>query len=1138
MTTRIKRRALLIATTLVTFPALARENSISASGPEPTLEEQFRSPPIAARPLVWWHWMNGNITKDGIAKDLAWMKRVGIGGLQNFDANISTPQIVDKRLGYMSPEWKDAFRFAVTEADRLGLELGIAASPGWSETGGPWVTPADGMKKLTWSTTDVVASKRSDHLLNAPPSVTGPYLSAAREHAEGPMSPKQDPGKQVPTYYRDIAVLGIPIGQNNDLQPEAAASLNGPLSSFPLTDGDLGSFVNLSATVAGKPNELRYSYKSLVTVQSVTLFIAGQGNNYFGPAFAPRLESSLDGVAWNIIGKIPVGKIPSTISFAPVEARHFRVVFAKAPQSFGGMSLPPAGVDMAAFGPLLGGASGPAGLKISDWRLSSAPAVDQFEAKAGFEVRPDYHSLSAGIPDITGVDPSKIIDLTRYMTPDGKLTWTPPKGRWRILRLGYSLTGATNTPATPEATGLEVDKYDAASVRRYLEHYLGSYKSAVGDAMIGRHGVRSIITDSIEAGDSNWTPMMIDQFKRLRGYDPTSWLPALTGVIIGSRSLSDKFLYDYRRTLSDLIASEHYGTIAAVAHEHGLKVYGEALENGRPSLGDDMEMRRYADVPMAAMWTFGRREAPRPSLLGDMRGAASVAHVYGKKVVAAESLTSALAPWAFSPSDLKRVIDLEFVSGVNLPVIHTSVHQPRDDKFPGLSLFFFGQFFNRHESWAELAKPWIDYIARNAFLLQQGRNVADIAYFYGEDAPLSALYANGPLKDVPIAHAWDFINADAVAGALANAGRELVTPGGARYSAVYLGGSSRHMTLPTLRKLSELVKDGGTIIGLKPIADPSMAPDDAEFAAIVGKLWAGTEITTFGEGKVIATGDVNAALARLGVAPDFQFSGDSSKADIPFVHRRFESGDSYFLVNRSGKTQVGKARFRVAGMVPELWYPETGLTEKVSYTTENGQIVIPLTLQSDEAVHVLFRTKSRNDHANIVAATLSAGSELSGSWDLLFEKGRGAPPTKTLDKLAPLHESVEPGVRYFSGVATYQKKFRAPREWKAGEALYLDLGTVNDVVEVWVNGSLAGSAWHAPYRIDIGRAAKAGENNLEIRVANLWINRLIGDAQAGAKKVAWTSIPTYVASAPLRPSGLVGPVKLFHEIRATPPKLP
>jgi hypothetical protein len=1132
----MKRFALIAAMALTAAPALAQDGPASIAAP--SLEDQFRDPPNSARPRVWWHWMNGNVTKDGIAKDMAWMKRVGIGGLQNFDANLRTPQIVDKRLVYMTPEWKDAFRFAASEADRLGLELAIAASPGWSETGGPWVKPEDGLKKVVWSETDLAPGKRFSGKLASPPQVTGPFQSITAVGDIGSMlgGEKTPPP---PVHYGDIAVLAYPVPTLVAAPSPAFAGSDGkPVAAGPLEDTDLTTAIDL-AKVAGAPELLSVRYPAAHTVRAATLFVPGAASLFTGAPYLPKLEASDDGQTWRPVAELPVGTVPTTVAFAPVTAKQFRLVFT--PVKGGGFALSPGaeGVDLLGLGAAMGpigtlGAAKP--VQIAEFRLLGEDRIDRAETKAGNSISQDYYALAKALPEAAAIDLAKVVDLTARLGADGTLNWTAPtlpKGqRWRVVRLGHSLLGTTNHPAPPEATGLEVDKFDGPAVRRYMEHYLGMYRDASG-GLIGARGVRALLTDSIEVGAANWTPEMIAQFKRLRGYDPTPWLPALTGAVIGSRAKSDGFLYDYRRTLADLMASEHYGTVAAVAHENGLKVYGEALEDHRPSLGDDMAMRRHADVPMAALWTYPRQDGPKLSYLADMKGAASVAHVYGQNLVAAESMTASMSPWAFGPRDLKRIIDLEFVTGINRPVVHTSVHAPTDDKKPGLSLFIFGQYFNRHESWAELATPWVDYLSRNSLMLQQGRNVADVAYFYGEEAPLTGLYGDKQVADAPTRYAYDFVNADALSGALANDGAELVTPGGARYRAIYLGGSSRQMTLPTLRKLAALVEGGATVIGQKPAANPSLAGDAAEFAALTAKLWAGAD-TRVGQGRVLATSDVEAALGTIGVAPDFRFTG-LPDSEIPFVHRRLAAenggGDSYFLANRKDRTETIEARFRVTGKAPELWHAETGTSEPVSYRTENGETVIALTLAPDESVHVVFRKPAQADSLMYRKLVPVEVGKVSAPWQVTFEAGRGAPATATFAQLAPLDENADPAIKYFSGIATYTSSFTAPQGWKPGQPLWLDLGEAREVAEVSVNGKLAGHAWHAPYRIDIGKVAKVGRNTVQVRVANLWVNRLIGDKQPGATPVTWTALPTYTAKAPLRRSGLIGPVTLLGQPR-------
>ena len=1096
-------------------------NAATDSDRDPLLSA-FQQPPDEARPRVWWHWMNGNVTEDGIAKDLAWMKRIGIAGAQTFDANIRTPQIVDHRLVYMTPEWKKAFRFAASEADRLGLELAIASSPGWSETGGSWVQPADALKKLVWSETRIDGGKPFTGRLPQPPSVTGPFQWLASKEEVPNSSASSKTG-----YYTDVAVLAFPVEEPIATSAVTRDFKGELIDARALTDGDISTEIRVPvASAAGAERWITFEYETPQTFRSARLFAPKATNKLLGSLFTPRLEASEDGKAWRAIAEVPIASVPTTAGFAPVTARHFRLVLKPRIEALG---------NLMQFGSAFKNMMGPAGIQsffgqptpIAEFSLSAENRIDRAEAKAAYSLEPDYQALSRDVPDTAGIDPSRVVDLTARLRPDGTLEWIPPAGRWSVLRLGSSLTGATNHPASPEATGLEVDKFDGDAVRRYLDHYFGMYRDASG-GLIGKRGVRAIVTDSSEFGTANWTPKMVAQFQHLRGYDPTAWLPALTGIIIGSRLQSDRFLADFRRTLADLHATEHYGTIAKVAHENGLKVYGEALEDKRPVIGDDLDLRRFADIPMAAMWTYEREAGPRLTLVADIKGAASVAHVYGQNVVAAESLTAAGPTWGWSPAELKRIIDLEFALGINRPVIHTSVHSPVDDKVPGLSLGGIGQYFNRHESWAEMAKPWIDYMARNSLLLQQGRNFADVAYFYGEEAPITGLWGERPISDAPRSNAYDFVNAAVLADAMKNDGTELVTPGGARYRALYLGGQSDQISLPTLRAIARLVRGGGTVIGSRPTGNPSLAGDAAEWTTLVDQLWSGQEQTLFGKGRVIAAKDVESGLKASGVAADFRYSSDKPDSEILFNHRRLTDGDSYFLTNRKDRSEAIEARFRVTGKAPELWHAESGETQPISYRIEGGETVVTLTLRADEAVHVVFRKAATAKAMNVLPPRISSAERMDGPWTVRFQQDRGAPSSITMSTLAPLNQSSDPGVRYFSGTASYQRTFRPPSGWKPGKVLKIDLGTARDVAEVWINGKLAGSAWHAPYQVDVSRLVRRGENRLEIRVANLWVNRLIGDAQPGAKPITWTGLQPYGPNAPLRDAGLIGPIALIQ----------
>lgn len=1081
--------AATLATIAVADVACGATSGVAVAGD--TLERGFSEPPRGARPRVWWHWINGNVTKEGIAADLAWMNRVGIGGVQTFDIGLTQRVVVDRRLAYMTPEWKEAFQFAASRSNELGLEMTVASSPGWSETGAPWVSPSQGMKKLVWSEMELVGGKAFHGKLPQPPAVTGPYQKMALS-------------SQASTYYGDSCVLAYPEADlPEEIQPHYTAANGQDLDSGPLLDDSLESTAMVPSGGPGEPPTAVMTFEVPQTIRSARIYIRNAKTLFTEPTLQPRLEVR-EAAGWRKLADMPVSFVPTTVSFSPVTAREFRVVVA--PNGTAGQVRPLSSI------------------RIADLRLSARSRIDRFEVKAGFDVVEDYRPLEVrNYPSERGVDPKRVLDLTARMGADGVLDWSPPAGKWHVLRLGYSLLGVTNHPAAADATGLEVDKYDAPAVRQYMQQLLGKYREAAGPDLLGAKGIRALLTDSIEVGASNWSPGILKQFRKLRGYDPLPWLPALTGEIVGSRAESDRFLYDFRRSLSELIASEHYGEVARAAHDAGLKVYGESQEGGYTSLGDDMSMRSHADVPMAALWTFPREERPKASALADMRGASSVAHVYGRELVAAESMTSSMKPWAFAPADLRRIVDLEFANGINRPVIHTSVHQPVD-RPPGISLSVFGQYFNRLETWAEMAGPWITYISRTSYLLQQGRSVADVAYFTGEEGPMTALHG-----DEPVRYAYDFVNADMLREALSVRAGRIVSTGGASYRALYLGESSQRMTLPVLRRIDALVRAGAVVIGDAPKESPSLADDAGEFARLVHRLWPGAGTSTVGKGKVIPGRGVEHALQELGVSPDFSFTSPSGDAEILFVHRQLDDGDLYFIDNRKDRNESILARFRVEGRVPEVWRADSGARESVSYDQSGADTVVPIELGAEESCFVVFRRKAtmasfRTEHREPVPT-----GEVSGPWVIRFQEGRGAPESLKLDGLAPLNDQPDPGVRYFSGIAAYSATFSTPGTFQPGDLLWLDLGRVGDVAEVFVNGKPVGIAWKPPYRLEIGSVAAVGTNTLEVRVADLWVNRLIGDAQPGAQKITFTIFPTYGASAPLRTSGLIGPVRLLSQ---------
>ncbi|HEX7944534.1 MAG TPA: glycosyl hydrolase, partial [Phenylobacterium sp.] len=393
------------------------------------------------------------------------------------------------------------------------------------------------------------------------------------------------------------------------------------------------------------------------------------------------------------------------------------------------------------------------------------------------------------------------------------------------------------------------------------------------------------------------------------------------------------------------------------------------------------------------------------------------------------------------------------------------------------------------------------------------------------ERPVTQLHHAGALTDVPGRYAYDFVNADMLRDQISVQGADLVAKGGARYRVLYLGGDSQRMTLPVLRRIAALAEAGATVVGRAPVASPSLADDPKAFAALVKRLWSGAPVTAVGRGKVVASADAETALSSAGVGADFSYDAAPDR-QVMFLHRRLPDGDVYFLSNRRDRPETFEARFRVAGKAPEIWRAETGTSGPVSYRIAGGETRVPLQLQPHDAVFVVFRKPARAPAVTVPARNWRPVQTLAGGWDVTFQPGRSAPESVRLVRLASLSESADPGVKYFSGVATYRTTFQAAAP-KPGQAVMLDLGQIGDIAEVSLNGVAVGTAWHAPYRLDVAKALRPGENRLEVKVADLWVNRLIGDQQPDAKKITFTTAPTYKADAPLRPSGLMGPVQLL-----------
>ena len=1028
------------------------------------LYEQFADPPQEARPRVWWHWMDGNVSIDGITKDIEWMERIGIGGFHQFDAGgIGMPPIVDETMPYLSPQWQVAVRYAMNLAAEKGMETAVASAPGWSSTGGPWVKPADAMKKLTWRTAEVTGGRIQ--LIRMPPlfDTPGTYQNIAD-------------GGQAEPWFQHVATLAVKLPDAEKSMLEMGArvtSSGGHFTVSELTDGDFSQDLELPLPAEGEYAWIQYSFDNPQLIRALTL-CGGQRRSIWRntpPTYENRLEASDDGITWRRVCDIPSAcSAVLTMDIPATQARHFRLLVHQK-------------------------------TKIPEFVLHSVVKVNHAEDKAGFAAPFDFADYVT--PD-TGDPILHVEDLT-LVDQGGNLIWNIPPGRWRIYRFGVSLTGKKNHPAPPEATGLEVDKLDPKAWEGYFKEFFRIYEGAP---------VQYVLTDSYEAGQMTWTGNMFQEFKERRGYSLFPWLPALTGVILRGSEETEQFLFDWRRTLGELMA-ENYDRLGGLARAAGLKGrYAESHENGHVFVGDGMDLKRTADIPMSAIWMDNADAGSSiPMAMADIRESASVAHIYGQNIVAAESFTTSGVGgknYSYCPENMKNTADIALSCGLNRFVIHESSHQPDDRHKPGLDLIGYGQWFNRHDTWAEEARPWMDYLARSSYLLQQGRFKADILYYYGEDNCVTGLFGN-KLPDIPAGYAYDFVNPYALQHAVFPIDGQLVTESGMEYKMLVLGPNCKTMTYALLKRILYLAQAGIPVCGTLPERCASLTDHQEAFDLLLVQLK-----------PLFLDMSVEAALQEKGIGPDCMLPEDWA-----YVHRETDREDIWWIRNFSGAPASSVVLLRGGEGQPRVLDPVSGLSRPITASTsQDGYRYFTLDLGADDALFVVIG-KAPEIQVPVGQVRKTPVMTLDGPWDLSFESGMGAPPTAVFDHLMSYTESKDPGIRYYSGTVLYRKSISLKKKHlRKTAALEIDLGAVKNLARVTVNGFDVGVVWKAPFRVEVPVAyLHAGVNELEVKVINLWPNRIIGDLQPDAgRKWTYTSSNWYTADSPLLPSGLLGPV--------------
>ena len=1018
-----------------------------AAAPD-SLIQSFQNPSRAARPYVWWHWMDGEVSLEGIRKDLLWMDSVGIAGFHQFDAGgVNMPKAAAFKRPYLSDSWKEAYRYAIALADSLGMEVTVASAPGWSSTGGPWVKPEDAMKKLEWKTLEVKGGD-IDVVLPALDKITGQYkdIPAGAEHVK------------VQDFGYDVALVAVKL-------PEGDLSME-----------EMGADVTKDASAVTVRFQRPHVIRSFTVKRTQSGFRPREGEIYTDS----ELQSSQDGKTWKTICR--VRKSPSdyvTMNIAPVKARFFRVT----------------------------------GEAVKDLQLNGVRKIEMFEEKAGYCFPYDFNRFpTEKIDHEKCIQADDVVILTGRMSPEGRLTCRLPEGKWRIYRFGASLTGKMNHPASPNATGLEVDKLNKEAWSRYFHTYLDMYKEAAG-GMLGPKGVTHILVDSFEAKSETWTPSLPEEFLRRRGYDLIPWMPVLAGEIIGDAAASEKFLFDWRKTLGELF-TENYARIGEFVEEYGMKgTYIESHESGRAFVGDGMDAKRAASVPMAAIWmTDSPSGSMLPASITDIRESASVAHIYGQNIAAAESFTVSgedKRAYTYYPGNIKPVADMALASGLNRFIIHDSASQPSDDFLPGLGLFKYGQWFHRNETWAPYAKVWTDYLARSCQMLQTGRNVADILLFYGEDTNATAVYGGESfrfLPDIPTGFNFDYASPDVLLSRVRVKDGCLVTDSGQRYGMLMIGRSARVLSEDLKARIEEIRAAGVRVVDEKD-AFPQDMKADVVFPG--------------GSVPVRMFGDAASAI------PVNRRGHEASLVGIQFVHREVPGkADIYWLCNFTGKKQCGTVRFRTEARSAALFNPETGETSALECSgTGDGYTALQVSLAPGDAMFYVLTKQPLGVPAAREQGPEKWAQTLEHYWDVEFVQKGGERALETFSVLNDWTSNSDPVVKYFSGTAHYTTSFSVESLEGLGEAR-IDLGEVNVMAEVVVNGHPAGVLWRAPYvSADILPFLKKGDNKLEVYVTNLWVNRMIGDRQKNVEPVTRVR-RFYEAGDRLLPSGLLGPVVL------------
>ena len=1025
----------------------------------------------------YWYWISGNISRKGVVNDLRAMKKAGINRAFIGNQGVGKDEAPRGPVRIQSPEWYDIMHTAMKTASREGIEIGLFNAPGWSQAGGPWNKKEQSMRFLA-----------SQHAV-----VRGGEMQAvAFPH---PTDWLQNVRLLAFKHKRDDA--HITAGIDN-------VSATGVDNVAALFDGSLATTSGFSTT---SPVVYITTAKKNFHLRSLRIEIASPVKGYV------TLSAERNGTY-------------ETIKTLPLDRTNMMIEIGYYVQAPIAASLPETVADRFRLDFHLNKAC-----KLREITLAETPIVDQFPDKIlGKMVQvplPMWSDYKWETPvNYTGSDvvaAADVLDLSTYLHGD-TLTYTFPDDTWEVVRTYMAPTMIMNAPTLEDdGRGPEVDRWNHDALKHHYDSFVGDLLKRIPPA--DRTTWKVMVCDSYEKATQNYGDDFMQYFKTHFGYDPTPYLLAYDGIVVESSEKTDRFLWDLRRMIADRLAYDHIGALRDLGHRDGLSLWLECYGHwGFP--GEFLQYGGQSDEVAGEFWSEGS--------LGDIenRAASSAAHIYGKPKVSAESFTCGPPEFSRSPRNMKQRGDKFFTEGINNTLLHVVISQPEEKKLPGLNCPW-GQEFNRKNTWYSHLDLFTTYLKRCNYLLQQGRYVADVAYFIGEDAPvMTGITA----PELPQGYQFDFINAEVIEGKLtASADHLLHLPYGNRYKLLVLP-PLKTMRPAMIRRIRQLLYDGAVVLGPKPLHSPSLkdwGKGDTEVRRIADELWGAGQpscgMRHVGKGLLFTGYSLNDVFRLTGNTPDATFAGAE---DVKFAHLTRNDCDIFFVSNQTEKPADFVAQLRITGRRPELWTPTDGSVRALrSFSQDANLTSIPMRLAPNESAFIVFK-----DPVDVCSASLDMDANypvadtlltINRPWSLSLQTMLGEKKQLMLKNLVSLTTSTDRFVRYFSGTATYKTTFTMPQLQK-GCTYKLDLGQVYEMAKVKLNGRYIGGVWTPPYTIDATPYLKTGRNEVEINVVNNWKNRIVGDLQLpkNERRTSFTHL-SYGADTPLQPAGLIGAVRVL-----------